>query len=63
MIKFRPRRILVAAMLSVPAGGGVEVFTVNWATTLQQEIPPEKLSRRRPTTPWEISRWPCSYPR
>jgi MFS family permease len=69
MIKFRPRHILVAAMLSVPAfsvlllalavplavpldvaaavlaGGGVEVFTVSWATTLQQEIPPEKLSR------------------
>jgi MFS family permease len=69
MIKFRPRRILVAAMLSVPAfslvlfalavplavpldvaaailaGACLEVFTVSWATTLQQEIPPEKLSR------------------
>jgi MFS family permease len=69
MIKFRPRRILVAAMLSVPAfslvllalavplavpldvaaailaGACLEVFTVSWATTLQQEIPPEKPSR------------------
>jgi MFS family permease len=69
MIKFRPRRILVAAMASVPAfslllfalavplavpfdvvaaavgGAGVEVFTVSWATALQQEIPAEKLSR------------------
>jgi MFS family permease len=69
MIKFRPRRILVVAMLSVPtfslllfalavplaipfdvaaavlAGGCLEVFNVSWDTTLQQEIPPEKLSR------------------
>lgn len=69
MVRFRPRRILVAAMLAVPpyslllfalavplplpadlaaaalAGGCVEVFTVNWATVLQQEIPPGKLSR------------------
>jgi len=27
------------------AGGSVEVFAVGWATTLQQEIPPAKLSR------------------
>jgi MFS family permease len=33
---------LVAALA---AGGSLEVFTVCWATTLQQEIPPEKLSR------------------
>jgi MFS family permease len=69
MTRFRPRRILLAAMLSVPvfsvllfalavplpvpldiaasflAGGCLEVFAVSWATTLQQEIPPEKLSR------------------
>jgi MFS family permease len=69
MMKFRPRRILVAAMASVPAfsvllfalavplavpfdvaaaalgGACLEVFTVSWATTLQQEIPAEKLSR------------------
>jgi MFS family permease len=69
MIRFRPRQILVAAMLSVPAfslllfalavplpvpldvaaailsGGCLEVLSVSWATTLQQEIPPEKLSR------------------
>jgi predicted MFS family arabinose efflux permease len=69
MIRFRPRRILLAALLSVPAfslllfalavplavpldvaaaflaGGCLEVLSVSWATTLQQEIPPEKLSR------------------
>jgi len=69
MIRFRPRRILVATMLSVPAfsvllfalavplavpfdvaaailaGGCLEVLSVSWATTLQQEIPPGKLSR------------------
>jgi predicted MFS family arabinose efflux permease len=69
MTRYRPRRLLAAAMLSVPpyslllfalavplsvpvdlaaalvAGGSLEVFTVCWATTMQQEIPPEKLSR------------------
>ena len=69
MTQYRPGRLLVASMLSVPAyslllfalavplpvpldlgaalaaGGSLEVFTVCWATTLQQEIPPEKLSR------------------
>jgi MFS family permease len=69
MTRFRPRRLLVAAMLSVPAyslllfalavplpvpldlaaalvaGGSLEVFTVCWATTMQQEVPPEMLSR------------------
>jgi len=69
MIRFRPRRMLLAAILSVPAfsavlfalavplavpldaaaaffaGGCLEVFGVSWATTMQQEIPPEKLSR------------------
>jgi MFS family permease len=69
MIRFRPRRILAAAILSVPAfsvllfalavplavpldvaaailaGGCLEVLGVSWATTMQQEIPPEKLSR------------------
>lgn len=69
MTRFRPRQILVAAMLSVPAysvllfalavplaepldvaaailaGGCLEVFSVSWATTMQQEIPPGKLSR------------------
>jgi MFS family permease len=69
MIRFRPQRMLLAAVTSVPAfavllfalavplavpldaaaaliaGGSVEVFTVSWATTLQQEIPPAKLSR------------------
>ena len=69
MTKYRPDRLLVASMLSIPAyslllfalavplpvpldlgaalaaGGSLEVFTVCWATTLQQEIPPDKLSR------------------
>jgi MFS family permease len=69
MTRYRPERLLVAGMLSVPAyslllfalavplsvpldlgaalaaGGSLEVFTVCWATTLQQEIPPDKLSR------------------
>jgi MFS family permease len=69
MIRFRPRRMLLAAICSVPAfsallfalavplatpldiaaaffaGGCLEVFGVSWATTLQQEIPAEKLSR------------------
>jgi hypothetical protein len=69
MLRFRPLRMLLAAMLSVPAfsvflfalavplavawiaaaallaGGCLEVFTVNWATTMQQEIPPAMLSR------------------
>jgi hypothetical protein len=69
MTRFRPDRLLVAGMLSVPAyslllfalavplpvpldlgaalaaGGSLEVFTVCWATALQQEIPPDKLSR------------------
>jgi MFS family permease len=69
MIRFRPRRMLLAAILSVPAfsavlfalavplavplditasffaGACLEVFGVTWTTVLQQEIPPEKLSR------------------
>jgi MFS family permease len=69
MTRYRPDRLLVAGLLSVPAyslllvalavplsvpldlgaalaaGGSLEVFTVCWATTLQQEIPPDKLSR------------------
>jgi len=69
MTRYRPERLLVAGLLSVPAyslllfalgvplpvpldlaaallaGGSLEVFTVCWATTLQQEIPPDKLSR------------------
>jgi hypothetical protein len=69
MTRYRPRRLLLAAVLAVPAyslllfalavplpvpldlaaalvaGGSLEVYTVCWATTMQQEIPPEKLSR------------------
>jgi predicted MFS family arabinose efflux permease len=69
MLKFRPRRMLLAATLAVFAeapmlfalavpltvpliaaaalvsGGCLTVFGVNWALTMQQEIPPEKLSR------------------
>jgi predicted MFS family arabinose efflux permease len=68
-LRFRPRRMLVAAtlgilMLPVPliavgfplslpviaatafvAGAGSEVFGLLWHTTMQQEIPPDKLSR------------------
>ncbi len=69
MLRFRPQRILLTAMLPVPAlsvflfalavplpvawiagtaflaGGCLEVFWVSWATAMQQEIPPAKLSR------------------
>ena len=69
MIRYRPRRMLLAASLAVPAdcvfllalavplsvpviaaaafltGVCVEVFSVNWATAMQQEIPPAMLSR------------------
>jgi predicted MFS family arabinose efflux permease len=69
MIRFRPRRMLAAAVASVPAfalllfalavplavpldvaaaflaAASAEVFTVSWATTLQQEIPADRLSR------------------
>jgi hypothetical protein len=69
MTRYRPRRLLVAAMLSVPAyslllfalvvllpapsdlaaalvaDGSLEVFTVCWASTMRQGIPPGKLSR------------------
>jgi MFS family permease len=69
MIRFRPRRPLLVAILSVTAfsavlfalavplevplditasffaGGCLEIFGVSWTTILQQEIPPEKLSR------------------
>jgi MFS family permease len=69
MLKFQPRRMLLAATiavfptalmlfalavplaapliaaLSLIAGGCMTVFGVNWSTTMQQEIPPEKLSR------------------
>jgi MFS family permease len=69
MLRFRPRRMLLAAILSVPAfsvvlfalavplavpldimasffaGACLEVFGVSWTTVLQQEIPPERLSR------------------
>lgn len=69
MLKFQPRRMLLAAISAVPAfallqfalavplvvpldliaaclaGGCLEVYGVSWAVTLQQEIPPDKLSR------------------
>jgi MFS family permease len=69
MLRFRPRRIVSAAMLAIPpyslllyalavplplpvdlaaaalAGACAEVYSVNWATALQQEIPADKLSR------------------
>jgi MFS family permease len=69
MTRFRPRRLLVAAIASVPvfaavlfalavplavpldviaaaiAGGSFEVYSISWAITVQQEIPPDRLSR------------------
>jgi MFS family permease len=69
LLRFRPRRLLLAAtlgfLLTIPfllalavplpligvivaaglAGIGAEVFQVLWETTMQQEIPQEKLSR------------------
>jgi MFS family permease len=69
LLRFRPRRILLAAtlgfLLTIPfllglagplplaalvalaamAGIGAEIFGVLWDTTMQQEIPEEKLSR------------------
>jgi hypothetical protein len=35
----------VIAATAFAAGASVEVFSVNWATTMQQEIPPAMLSR------------------
>ncbi|QKW08914.1 MFS transporter [Streptomyces sp. NA04227] len=69
LLRFRPRRILLAGILSFPAlsllffalaiplttpvnialsflaGAFLEIFEVGWAIALQQEIPPEELSR------------------
>ncbi|HEY7145544.1 MAG TPA: MFS transporter [Streptosporangiaceae bacterium] len=69
LLRLRPRRLLLAASLSVPAfslllfalavplavpliaaagcvaGGCLEVFNVNWAVAMQQEIEPGMLSR------------------
>ncbi len=69
MIRFRPRRMLLAGSLCVApasallftlavplavpviaaaafaAGVGIEIFEVDWATAMQQEIPPAALSR------------------
>jgi MFS family permease len=68
-LRFRPRRMLVAATLGIlatplplvalgfplalptivaiafAAGVGSEIFGLLWQTTVQQEIPPDKLSR------------------
>ena len=40
-ILFKDRRLLLAAL----AGIGTETFGIMWDTTMQQEIPQEKLSR------------------
>jgi MFS family permease len=40
-----PLPVPVIAATAFAAGVGVEVFSVNWATTMQQEIPPAMLSR------------------
>jgi len=40
-----PLPVPVIAATAFLAGASVEVFSVNWATTMQQEIPPAMLSR------------------
>jgi MFS family permease len=40
-----PLAVPALAAAALFAGGCVEVFSVNWATTMMQEIPPEMLSR------------------
>ncbi|OSC75058.1 hypothetical protein B5180_09550 [Streptomyces sp. BF-3] len=69
LLRFRPKRLLLAGILSLPAlsllffalavplstplgvaasflaGAFLEVFEVSWVITLQQEIPPDELSR------------------
>jgi hypothetical protein len=40
-----PLPVPVIAATAFAAGASVEVFSVNWATTMQQEIPPAMLSR------------------
>jgi MFS family permease len=40
-----PLPVPVIAAAAFLAGGCAEVFSVNWATTMQQEIPPAMLSR------------------
>jgi MFS family permease len=40
-----PFAVPLIAAASLLAGGCMTVFGVNWSTTMQQEIPPEKLSR------------------
>jgi len=40
-----PVAVPVIAATAFAAGASVEVFSVNWATTMQQEIPPAMLSR------------------
>jgi MFS family permease len=40
-----PLAVPAIAAAALLAGASVEVFSVNWATTMQQEIPPAMLSR------------------
>jgi hypothetical protein len=40
-----PLAVPVIAATAFAAGASVEVFSVNWATTMQREIPPAMLSR------------------
>ena len=40
-----PLAVPLVAAAALLAGGCLEVFSVNWATTMQQEIPPAMLSR------------------
>jgi predicted MFS family arabinose efflux permease len=40
-----PSAVAVIAATALVAGAGVEVFSVNWSTALQEQIPPNLLSR------------------
>ena len=40
-----PLAVPLVAAAALIAGASLEVFAVNWATTMQQEIPPAMLSR------------------
>ena len=40
-----PASLAVMCAGTFAAGAGIEVFIVNWSTAMQQQIPPELLSR------------------
>ena len=62
----------VIAVAAFAAGVGIEVFEVDWATAMQQEIPPAALSRvssydamgswgLAPSARWWLGRWPSPW--